>query len=208
MTEVGSRDYFERVAADWDDMREGFFSTIVRERALAAIGAAAGMVVADVGAGTGFLTQALLDAGCRVIAVDESEAMLAELTRKLTHKRLTCRVGESRELPIPNDALDAVVANMYLHHVPDPTAAISEFHRVLRPGRPAALTDLVSHSHDLLRREHHDRWLGFDKAAVASWFEEAGFVDVSVELVDTTCNTTAGDWAQISITIFIAVGTA
>jgi ubiquinone/menaquinone biosynthesis C-methylase UbiE len=209
MTDAGSREYFDRVAADWDDMREGFFSTVVRERAVTAIGAGAGMLVADVGAGTGFMTGALLEAGCRVIAVDESEAMLAELARKLAKgHRLSCRIGESRELPIASGTLDGVVANMYLHHVPDPAAAIGEIHRVLKPGGRAALTDLVSHSHELLRHEHHDRWLGFDEAAVARWFEQAGFVHVSVESADTTCNTTSGDGERISIEIFVAVGTA
>ena len=40
-------------------------------------------------------------------------------------------------LPLPDASVDAVFANMYLHHCPDPLAAIREMVRILRPGRPA-----------------------------------------------------------------------
>jgi protease-4 len=62
MTE-SSKDYFDSIGDDWDGMRESFFSDRVRSRALAAAGVEQGRVAADLGAGTGFITEmeALLD---------------------------------------------------------------------------------------------------------------------------------------------------
>jgi precorrin-6B methylase 2 len=62
-------------------MREGFFSEAVRKKALATAGVQRGEIAADIGAGTGFITEALIGQGLRVIAIDESEAML-ETMRK------------------------------------------------------------------------------------------------------------------------------
>jgi 16S rRNA A1518/A1519 N6-dimethyltransferase RsmA/KsgA/DIM1 with predicted DNA glycosylase/AP lyase activity len=60
-------------------MRRGFFSEAVRERAFDAADVIAGRLAADIGAGAGFVTEGLLNRGLRVIAVDRSEAMLAEM---------------------------------------------------------------------------------------------------------------------------------
>jgi ubiquinone/menaquinone biosynthesis C-methylase UbiE len=80
---MGSEKYFQQVASQWDQMRAAFFSEAVRDKALAAAGVRAGGVAADVGAGTGFLTEALLQAGLKVVAVDQSPEMLAQLQAKV-----------------------------------------------------------------------------------------------------------------------------
>jgi len=62
---TGSRIYFETVAQKWDTMRQGFFSDAVREKAFEAAGAVAGKIAADIGAGSGFVTEGLLRRGLR-----------------------------------------------------------------------------------------------------------------------------------------------
>lgn len=42
-------------------------------------------------------------------------------------------------LPFPDDSFDLVICNHVLEHVGDDRVAMSELHRVLRPGRPALL---------------------------------------------------------------------
>ena len=54
---MSSNDYFERVADRWDEMRSGFFSENVRESAYKAAGIQSGRLAADIGAGTGFVTE-------------------------------------------------------------------------------------------------------------------------------------------------------
>ena len=111
---MSSKDYFERVADRWDEMRSGFFSEKVRESAYKAAGIQSGKRAADIGAGTGFVTEGLIRQGLEVIAIDQSEAILAELEGK--YSTLDCRQGEAEDLPLKDDAVDYVFANMYLHH--------------------------------------------------------------------------------------------
>ncbi|MBI4551022.1 MAG: SAM-dependent methyltransferase, partial [Candidatus Latescibacteria bacterium] len=75
---MSSKTYFDQVATRWDTMRTGFYSEAVREKAFAVAGVQAGQVAVDVGAGSGFITEGLIRRGLRVIAVDQSDAMLTE----------------------------------------------------------------------------------------------------------------------------------
>ncbi len=57
-----SRQYFDTVAPQWDNLRKGFFSEAVREKAFAVAGVVPGKLAADIGAGSGFVTEGLLEA--------------------------------------------------------------------------------------------------------------------------------------------------
>jgi ubiquinone/menaquinone biosynthesis C-methylase UbiE len=203
---MSTRDYFNDVASEWDRMRQRFFGDGVRRAAIAAAQAAPGMTIADVGIGTGFLAEAALDAGARVIGIDISDAMLAEATRKFAGRPFDAREGGVDALPLADGEVDAVVANMVLHHAPDPAGAIREMARALKPGGTLVITDADSHTHEWLRTEQHDRWLGFARNDVAGWFTAAGLKEVSVGDTDEICCPTSTCGTQASITIFIARG--
>ena len=64
-------------------------------------------------------------------------------------------------------------ANMYLHHVESPQEAIQEMARVLKPHGKLIITDLDEHTFEFLKKEHHDRWLGFKREEVKKWFVNA-----------------------------------
>src|SRR2546427_2855316 len=126
--------YFDEIATEWEKLRESFFSDRVREKAILAASVGAGGVAADIGAGTGFITEGLVRRGVKVIAVDESEKMLDELSRRMPVSGVERRVGSAERIPIEDEAVDYVFANMLLHHVEEPSRAIREMARVLRPG--------------------------------------------------------------------------
>jgi SAM-dependent methyltransferase len=90
-----------------------------------------GRRVADVGAGTGKLTTALLGDGRTVVAVDPDEAMLDTLRREVPG--VETRPGTAESLPLEDGAFDALVFGQTWHWV-DPPAASREAGRVLRPG--------------------------------------------------------------------------
>ena len=101
----------------------------------------------------------------KVIAVDESEKMLDELSRRMPVSGVERRVGSAERIPIEDEAVDYVFANKLLHHVEEPSRAIRETARVLRPGG-VVVTDLDSHEFEFLRTERHDRWKGFERVNV------------------------------------------
>ena len=92
----------------------------------------------EIGAGTGYFTLNLLQAGVieRGVATDISPGMLATLSASaerlgLDVKTVRC---EATELPFADDSFDLVYGHAVLHHLPDLEAAFLEFRRVLRPG--------------------------------------------------------------------------
>lgn len=205
---MSSRGYFEEIAGQWDQMRQSFFSDNVRDVALAAAQVQAGRVAADLGAGTGFISEGLLRSGLQVIAVDQSPAMLEEMKEKFqAFDGIDYRVGEAQSLPIADGNVDYVFANMYLHHVEQPPKAIQEMARVLKAGGRMVITDLDEHGFEFLRNEQHDRWLGFKREDVALWFIEAGLRDVRVDCVgESCCAESNSGCGSASVSIFVASG--
>lgn len=202
-----SKEYFDRIGAGWDQFRQGLYSASVRDKALAEANVRRGEVAADIGAGTGFLTEALVARGLRVVAVDQSETMLRALANKLSvYDGVECRSGEAEALPVGDGAVDHAFANMFLHHVENPPAAIREMARIVRPGGRIVITDLDKHEHEFLREEQHDRWLGFEGEDIQAWFEEAGLIDVKVGCVGSDCCTKSAEGEGIAVSIFVASG--
>jgi len=205
-----SEGYFEQVAGKWDEMRSGFFSESVRESAIARAYLHPEMTVADVGAGTGFVSSGLAPLVRRVHVLDGSSAMLEVARKNLASlDNVEFHLADGLSLPLPDASVDAVFANMYLHHCPDPLAAIREMVRVLRPAGRLVITDLDAHHHDWLRNEMADVWLGFPRDQIRQWFEEAELVNVIVDCTGQSCRSESharrGDSAEISI--FVAAGT-
>lgn len=104
------------------------------------LGLAPSAHVLDAGVGSGALSAALTG-GVRpvdVTGVDTAPAMLAEAGRTLAAAGAgyTPRRADVRALPFPDNTFDAVVSAHLLEHFASPLAALSELHRVLRPGAP------------------------------------------------------------------------
>ena len=87
--------------------------------------------VLDLGAGTGKLTTRLVERGLSVMAVDPIPEMLELLRDSLPDT--PALLGTAEEIPLPGDSVDAVLVAQAWHWF-DPTRAIPEVARVLRPG--------------------------------------------------------------------------
>jgi ubiquinone/menaquinone biosynthesis C-methylase UbiE len=205
---MNSKKYFDKVASQWEGMRKSFFSEAVREKAFSVAGVKAGKIAADIGAGTGFITEGLIQKGLRVIAMDQSEAMLEEMKKRFSGvEGIEYLPGESEKLPIPDESVDYAFANMYLHHVESPLKSIEEMLRILRPGGKLVITDMDKHTFEFLKKEHHDRWMGFDREDVEQWFEEAGARNVAVDCAEETCCAQSnGGNEEARVSVFVASG--
>jgi ubiquinone/menaquinone biosynthesis C-methylase UbiE len=206
---MSSKQFFNEVAGEWDAMRANFYSEGVREKAFDRAGVRAGQLAADLGAGTGFITEGLLRRGLNVVAVDQSEAMLAKMRTKFqgAADRIDYRAGEALSLPLADGSVEHVFANMYLHHVEDPARAIAEMARVLKPGGRVTITDVFEHPFEFLKTEHHDRWLGFRREALEEWLWAAGLCEVSVDDLGEECRVPSAAGGEAALmNIFVASG--
>ncbi len=204
-----SAGYFNRVADQWDDLRKGYFPEAVRAAAISKAGLRPEMTVADVGAGTGFVAAGLAPLVKHVYVLDGSPPMLEVARKNLAEfANLTFETADGLSLPLPDESLDAAFANMYLHHCPDPLAAICEMARTLRPGGRLIITDLDTHTNDWFREEMSDVWLGFERERVRAWFEQAGLEEVVVDCTGESCQSECKGEGEnaAAVSIFVAAG--
>ena len=103
--------------------------------------------VLDVATGTGLVAEALVRrSGCSVVALDQSEPMLARAQHRLDRDpMLRARValvrGEAEELPFADGEFDALTFTYLLRYVDDPARTMRELARVVKPGGRIASLD-------------------------------------------------------------------
>lgn len=200
-----SQTYFDAVADQWDAMHEQFFPDRLKDEAADAMGVRVGGRYLDVGAGTGFLTSALVARGAHATAIDASPEMVRLLRARFPG--IDAREADAERLPFPDASFDGAFANMCLHHVERPEAALREMARVVKPGGRIVVTDLDAHEHEFLRVEHHERWMGFERDDVRAWMRDAGLEEVTVDCAGADCCAdSASGGARAEISVFLAVG--
>ena len=203
-----SEKYFDKVAAEWDAIRIHLFPDVVREKAIAKTDIKTGDLAADIGAGTGFLSEILLSKGAKVTAFDQSTEMVNQLINKFGNLLyFSAKKGIDTNLPADENTFDYVFANMYLHHVENPQTAINEMVRILKPGGKLVITDLDEHNFDFLVTEQNDVWKGFKRRDIKEWFQKAGLREIAIECIDENCcSVSKGSNETAKISIFIASG--
>ncbi|MGA2865387.1 MAG: metalloregulator ArsR/SmtB family transcription factor [Verrucomicrobiota bacterium] len=144
------------------------------------------LVVADLGSGEGLLSELLARRCKRVIAVDNSEKIVAfgaAKAKKNNLKNLEFRLGDLQEPPVEAESVDLVILSQALHHAEEPARAIASAYRVLRPGGQVVILDLARHKFDQAHELYGDRWLGFAESDLQRWLEEAGFKRIEISVV-------------------------
>jgi len=200
-----AKDYFDQISSQWDTLRKGFYGDEVREAVLNAVQPGPDDTVLDVGAGTGFLTEAAAKVAKKVVALDLSKSMTDEARAKVLGGNVEFKLGSAESIPLDDGSVEVVVGNMILHHCPSPEVAIREMVRVLKPQGRIALSDMQEHSFEWLRAEHADIWLGFEMREVEKMMLDAGIGNTRVQALSSCCSTTeTGE--SIEIPMFLAHG--
>jgi ubiquinone/menaquinone biosynthesis C-methylase UbiE/biotin operon repressor len=144
------------------------------------------LVIADLGAGEGTISQLMAQRAKRVIAIDNSEKMVefgAELARKHGIGNLEYRLGDIEDVPIRSGTVDLAFLSQALHHAPHPEKAIAEAHRILKPGGRIEILDLNRHQFEEAREMYADLWLGFTELEIEKYLKGAGFRNVETAIV-------------------------
>jgi ubiquinone/menaquinone biosynthesis C-methylase UbiE/DNA-binding transcriptional ArsR family regulator len=178
--QTASQQFFESAAGRWDKLREDLFG---RTSHLQALGGLLDhrWVVGDLGCGTGQVAGALAPFVSQVIAVDRSGEMLQTARRRLRdYPNVDIRRGDLEALPIDTASLDAATLVLVLHHVPDPSAALADAARVLRPGGRLLVADMLPHDRDEYRQQMGHVWLGFGEDPIRRLLATAGFKETRI----------------------------
>ena len=122
------------VSADAYDRFMGRYSVPLAPQLADLAGVSSGQHVLDVGCGPGALTAELVRrlGSTAVSAVDPSEPFVAAVQER--HPEVTVRRASAEELPFPNEAFDAALAQLVVHFMENPVAGLGEMARVTRQG--------------------------------------------------------------------------
>lgn len=144
------------------------------------------LVIADLGAGEGTISQLMAQRAKKVIAIDNSEKMVefgSELAKKHGIGNLEYRCGELEDVPIRSGAVDLAFLSQALHHARHPERAVAEAWRILKPGGRIAILDLNRHHFEEAREMYADLWLGFTELEIERYLKGAGFRHVETAVV-------------------------
>ncbi len=144
------------------------------------------LVVADLGAGEGLLSELLARKCKKVIAVDNSEKIVefgAAKAKKNNLKNLEFRLGDLQSPPIDPGSVDLVILSQALHHAEEPAKTLAAAHKILKSNGQILILDLLKHNFERARDLYGDRWLGFPESDLHRWLEGAGFRKIEISIV-------------------------
>jgi ubiquinone/menaquinone biosynthesis C-methylase UbiE/DNA-binding transcriptional ArsR family regulator len=171
---VKMQSFFSGVAANWDQMRTELIGS--RTDLLAMMDLLDDdWTVGDLGCGTGHLSETLAPVVRRVVAVDESGAMLNAARKRLSaFDNVDVRSGSVEALPVEDGELDVALLFMVTHFVLEPAKVLAEVQRTLGPGGRLVIMDLTSHERQEYSLQMGHVWQGFSEEQMRSWVTEAG----------------------------------
>ena len=144
-------------------------------------------IVADLGAGEGTLAQLLAQRAEQVIAIDHSEKMVSfgtETAAKNGLGNLEYRLGDIESPPIEDSSIDLAFLSQALHHASNPSRALEEVHRILKPDGKVVILDLLQHSFEQARELYADTHLGFAEVEIAGLLKGARFSEIETTIAD------------------------
>ncbi|MBS1856004.1 MAG: metalloregulator ArsR/SmtB family transcription factor [Acidobacteria bacterium] len=144
------------------------------------------MVIADLGAGEGTISQLMAQRARKVIAIDNSEKMVefgSDLARTHAIANLEYRLGDLEDVPIRSGTVDLAFLSQALHHAVHPEKAVAEAYRILKPDGRVAILDLNRHQFEEAREMYADLWLGFTELELERYLKGAGFRNVETAIV-------------------------
>lgn len=134
----------------------------------------------DVGAGTGFATEGIVERvrPDRVTMLDQSPDQLRRARAKPALAGCAKLIGDAERLPFADDSFDRYVSCGSIEYWPDPGRAITEARRVVRPGGTALVVGPLP-PRGRLARLLADAWMLFpSREQYRGWFEAAGFEEI------------------------------
>lgn len=167
-----SKEFFQSAAGQWDCLRSELFGDRADFHALLGL-LSDDWTVADLGCGTGRVTEALAPFVGRVIAVDDSAAMLSAARKRLRGAgNVEFHRSKLEALPLDDESLDAATLILVLHYIIDPTNVFGEIARVLKPGGRLLVVDMMPHDRVEYEQQMGHVWPGFDEQDLGRWMRD------------------------------------
>jgi demethylmenaquinone methyltransferase/2-methoxy-6-polyprenyl-1,4-benzoquinol methylase len=174
-----ARTFYKYLSKVYDRVNPFVWNEAMRDEALDMLAVDGDDRVLDVGCGTGFGTEGLLEYSDDVYALDQSTHQLEKAWAKLgKHDPVAFHLGDAERLPFADDSFDAEWSSGSIEYWPNPVVGLREIRRVLEPGGTALVVGPDYPNSAIMQKLADAIMLFYDEAEADRMFAEAGFVDV------------------------------
>jgi demethylmenaquinone methyltransferase/2-methoxy-6-polyprenyl-1,4-benzoquinol methylase len=175
-----ARLFYKYLSRVYDRVNPFVWNEAMRAEALGLLDIETGDRVLDVGCGTGFATEGLLEQTDDVHALDQSAHQLSQAYEKFGRRGpIRFYRGDAERLPFRDGAFDVVWSSGSIEYWPDPVATLEEFRRVTRPGGQVLVVGPDAPKRTVLQKLADAIMLFYDEEEADRMFAAAGFTDVA-----------------------------
>jgi demethylmenaquinone methyltransferase/2-methoxy-6-polyprenyl-1,4-benzoquinol methylase len=174
-----ARLFYKYLSKVYDTVNPFIWNEEMRAEALTMLDVEEGDRVLDVGCGTGFATEGLLEHTENVHGLDQSVHQLEKAWDKLgKHDPVSFYRGDAERLPFKDDTFDVVWSSGSIEYWPDPVATLRDMRRVVKPGGQVLVVGPNNPKSTVMQKVANAIMLFYDREEADRMFREAGYVDI------------------------------
>jgi ubiquinone/menaquinone biosynthesis C-methylase UbiE len=175
-----ARLFYKYLSRVYDRVNPFVWNEEMRTEALDLLDLEPEMTVLDVGCGTGFATEGLLERVDEVYAIDQSEHQLEQAYAKFGKQGPPVHFhrGDAERLPFATNTFDVVWSSGSIEYWPNPILALREFRRVLKPDGQVLVVGPNYPDSYLTQKLADAIMLFYDEYEADRMFKTAGFEEV------------------------------
>ncbi|WP_396613930.1 methyltransferase domain-containing protein (plasmid) [Haloferax sp. S1W] len=171
-----ARLFYKYLSKVYDTVNTFFWTEEMRGEAMDLVEIEPDDHVLDVGCGTGFATEGLLQHTEHVYGLDQSVHQLEKATEKFgTRGPVQFYRGDAERLPFADDSFDLVWSSGSIEYWPNPIAALDECRRVVKPDGAVLIVGPNYPESSIFQTLADAIMLFYDEEEVDRMFDEAGF---------------------------------
>ncbi|WP_435180658.1 methyltransferase domain-containing protein [Halorussus sp. AFM4] len=174
-----ARLFYKYLSKVYDTVNPFIWNEQMRDEALGLLDIQEGDRVLDVGCGTGFATEGILEHTENVHGLDQSVHQLEKAWAKLgKHDPVSFYRGDAERLPFRDDSFDVVWSSGSIEYWPDPVATLRDMRRVVKPGGQVLVVGPNNPKSSVMQKVANAIMLFYDREEADRMFREAGYVDI------------------------------